>query len=349
MVKRELKSNKIVLFVLLTFLITAFVVGTVLLVKKNEKVYDAMNTAEIEQETTSFETSGDITNEINPAILKTDGDEVLSGPSSFASAVTATVTKTGLATFNVSNGFKATAISFVSAVPSGYTLDSAKTTAFQNTLAAAEKSNVSVYINGTSIALVCSGTMYAPSSCASLFEGFTVLTTIDFTNFDTSNVLNMSRMFSFCTALTSITGLNGFNTSKVTTMERMFDNCSALTSIDVSSFNTANVTDMTHMFAYSKVSALNLSNFNTEKVISFCGMFSNCTSLASLDIRSFKIKGYTDVDYNSTTHIFAPTGLTVYMLQNIKANATITCSAYFKLVLQMQNNCNGVSFSVVAI
>ena len=57
----------------------------------------------------------------------------------------------------------------------------------------------------------------------------------------------MSNMFSFCSALTSL-DLTNFNTTNVTYMYNMFDGCSALTSLDLTNFSTANVECMQEMF-----------------------------------------------------------------------------------------------------
>ena len=57
----------------------------------------------------------------------------------------------------------------------------------------------------------------------------------------------MSRMFSECPSLESI-DLSSFNTTNVKNMSEMFYECSSLKSIDLSSFNTTNVKDMREMF-----------------------------------------------------------------------------------------------------
>ena len=59
----------------------------------------------------------------------------------------------------------------------------------------------------------------------------------------------------------------------------MFYNCSSLISLDLSNFNTQNVTNMNCMFDNcSSLISLDLSNFNTQHVYYF-GMFCNCSSL----------------------------------------------------------------------
>ena len=54
-------------------------------------------------------------------------------------------------------------------------------------------------------------------------------------------------MFYECSSLQSI-NLSSFNTTNVKDMSLMFYECSSLRSIDLSSFNTTNVEDMTWMF-----------------------------------------------------------------------------------------------------
>ena len=60
----------------------------------------------------------------------------------------------------------------------------------------------------------------------------------------------------------------------------MFWGCSSLINIDLSNFNTNNVTDMDYMFANcSSLTYIDLSNFNTNNATSMRGMFSRCNLL----------------------------------------------------------------------
>jgi surface protein len=56
-------------------------------------------------------------------------------------------------------------------------------------------------------------------------------------------------MFENCSSLTSL-DVSGFDTSNVTSMGAMFYNCSGLTSLDLSGFDTSKVTGMNNMFRY---------------------------------------------------------------------------------------------------
>ena len=74
-------------------------------------------------------------------------------------------------------------------------------------------------------------------------------------------------------------------------MRSMFYGCQKLSSLDLSKFNTEKVTDMRDMFwGCSALTSLDLSNFNTEKVESMMGMFFSCSALTSLDLSNFNTK-----------------------------------------------------------
>lgn len=71
---------------------------------------------------------------------------------------------------------------------------------------------------------------------------------IDFTNFNTSKVTNMSDMFGGSLSIKSL-DLSNWDTSNVTNMNGMFSSCRYLTSIiGLENLNTFNVTDMRYMF-----------------------------------------------------------------------------------------------------
>lgn len=95
------------------------------------------------------------------------------------------------------------------------------------------------------------------------------------------------QMFAECVSLTSI-DLSGFDTSNVTTMREMFFNCLSLTELNLSGFDTSNVTDMASMFFYcEKLTELDLTSFNTSKVTNMGGMFQGCYSLTELNLSGF--------------------------------------------------------------
>ena len=84
----------------------------------------------------------------------------------------------------------------------------------------------------------------ATQSCYYLFnqyKGTSVNGLISYS--DTSNVTNMSRMFYYCSSLTTIPQLD---TSKVKIMGDMFYNCPSLTTVP--QLDVSSVTDMSNMF-----------------------------------------------------------------------------------------------------
>ena len=96
-----------------------------------------------------------------------------------------------------------------------------------------------------------------------------------------------NQMFFRCSTLISI-NLSNFNSENVTNMSEMFFGCSSLINLDLSNFNTENVTNMEWMFSYcSSLNNLNLSSFNTQDVISMNSMFEGCSSLINLDLSNF--------------------------------------------------------------
>ena len=134
------------------------------------------------------------------------------------------------------------------------------------------------------------------TNMSSMFYGCSSLTSLNLSNFNTSSVTDMSDMFSRCSSLTSL-DLSSFNASNVTNMDSMFSGCSSLISLDLSSFNTTNVTSLDSMFYYcSSLISLDVSGFNTSKVTNMSGMFRDCSSLTNLDLSSFNASNVTNMD-----------------------------------------------------
>ena len=90
--------------------------------------------------------------------------------------------------------------------------------------------------------------------------------------------------------------LSNFDTSEVTDMHNMFYGTSNLTTLNVSNFDTSKVTDMGLMFyGMSNLTTLDLSNFDTSKVTNMGNMFSSMTNLTSLNLSSFNTSKVTDM------------------------------------------------------
>ena len=88
----------------------------------------------------------------------------------------------------------------------------------------------------------------------------------------------------------------GFNTANVTNMTYMFAYCNSLRNIDLSNFNTENVTNMSYMFAdCNNLTSLDLSGFNTTNVTDMSWMFGHCSRLTSINLSYFNTANVTDM------------------------------------------------------
>ena len=92
--------------------------------------------------------------------------------------------------------------------------------------------------------------------------------------------------------------LSGFDTSNVTDMSDMFYNCSGLTSLDLSPLDTSNVTSMGSMFeGCSGLTSLDLSPLDTSNVTDMWSMFDGCSGLTSLDLSPLDTSNVTDMRF----------------------------------------------------
>lgn len=138
-----------------------------------------------------------------------------------------------------------------------------------------------------------------PKSCDQwfyLFEGLTKIEHLDYLN--TSEVENMGSMFSNCTSLETL-DLSSFNTEKVINMSEMFVGSTNLRTINLpKGFIGSNVTDLNGMFrGCARLTELDLSGSNAEKVKDMCKMFYGCVALSNLNLSGFKTGSVTDMRY----------------------------------------------------
>ena len=90
--------------------------------------------------------------------------------------------------------------------------------------------------------------------------------------------------------------LSGFNTSNVTNMSQMFARMSNLTTLDLSNFDTSKVTNMSYMFGNMyNLTTINLSSFDTSQVTDMSGMFFEISNLTTLDLSSFDTSQVTNM------------------------------------------------------
>ena len=108
---------------------------------------------------------------------------------------------------------------------------------------------------------------------------------------------SLRKWFADMTELYVIYGLEYLVTDNVTDMSEMFRNCYNLTDIDLSTFNTEQVTDMHGMFNVEVLGPyyIGLDNFDTSNVTDMHNMFGGCQNLQTLDISMFDTGNVTDM------------------------------------------------------
>ena len=120
--------------------------------------------------------------------------------------------------------------------------------------------------------------------------------------------------------------LSNFDTSQVTSMSYMFSGMSKLTSLNLSNFDTSKVTDMSNMFSsMSGLTSLNLSSFDTSKVINMSGMFRSMSNLTSLDLSNFNTFKVTDM----SAMFYDMSNLTSLNLSNFDTSNVTNMSSMF--------------------
>ena len=127
------------------------------------------------------------------------------------------------------------------------------------------------------------------------------ITNIDLSNFDTSNVSDMSSMFYQCSGLTSL-DLSNFDTSNVTTMYSMFNLCSGLQELDLSNFNTDKITTIGYMFYRCYKLKIIKGVINCSLVTSIYGLFTDNNMLEEIDGLKNLGKAYTSKSTNNSSY-----------------------------------------------
>ncbi len=165
------------------------------------------------------------------------------------------------------------------------------------------------YNEASSIINVEIGQNISPTSTAFWFFGLINMKKGDFTNLNTSNVVNMDVMFALAGSNSStfeLTGINDWDTSKVTSMISLFYSTGSMApifSLDLSGWDTGSVTSMVSMFNSAGKSATswsigNLSNWDTSSVTDMENMFGSAGKDAlnfALDLSGWDTSSVTDM------------------------------------------------------
>ena len=133
-----------------------------------------------------------------------------------------------------------------------------------------------------------------------MFEGCQELTSINLSNFNTSNIGSdgFDSMFKGCKKVKTISLGNNFVLGGATTLANMFDACESLTSINLSSFSSNSVTDVSAMFRDNR-SLKTIVSSNSFVVKNKTGneMFLNCDVLEGEAGTTYANAGVSDSSY----------------------------------------------------
>ena len=124
--------------------------------------------------------------------------------------------------------------------------------------------------------------IFLNSNSSKTFIGLKELHELDVSNFDTSNVNDMSRMFAYLENIEDL-DLSNFKVKNVKNMEYMFIGMTKIRNLNLDWENNSDVSNTRGMFSGLKsIKLLNLSNLDTRNVINMSAMFENMSSLESI-------------------------------------------------------------------
>lgn len=120
-----------------------------------------------------------------------------------------------------------------------------------------------------------------------LFNGLTMLKTIDFSGLDQSELILHDSMFRDCMSLASL-DFSHFEKIRLSGRAHwIFRNCRSLTSLNLSNFDTSGMSWAMGLFAECvSLESLDLSNLDLSSVETLDRLFENCSSLSSVVLPS---------------------------------------------------------------
>ena len=154
----------------------------------------------------------------------------------------------------------------------------------------------------SSVATLTIGTMYAPrlTELTNFLQGMSSLTTLNVTKF---NLPNVTSLQSFCWQCTS---LPSFDFSKITApnltdISYFFQACSSLVSADLRPLKDHTITDIRYLFnGCTSLTTANFTGctwqFGVAEPYGLMRVFTGCSALQSLDLRSFDVSNLTRMD-----------------------------------------------------
>ena len=117
------------------------------------------------------------------------------------------------------------------------------------------------------------------------------LKSVDLRNWNTNKVEDFFYIFRSCSNLSEILGIENIVTASANNLSGFFSGCVALPEINMSNWDTSNVTNFDEMFDNLSVGSINIKPLNFVSATSIVGMFQNLTNLTSIEANEGQIVG----------------------------------------------------------
>ncbi len=195
----------------------------------------------------------------------------------------------------------------------------------------------------------------------SMFSSLHSLESLDLSDFDTDNLVNMDGMIFGSSKLQSLNLsnwnfnkvtvgfggssnafgpgapsslqtiiLNNVKTDEVTDMTNLFLGLKNLQSLDLSSFDTSNVTNMSSMFnGCSGLTSLDLSMFDTTKLTGTIAMFNNMNSLQELNLSNWKFNDNIAKSFAANSGLSYDANFNSLILENVNTSNVTNMDSMF--------------------
>ena len=162
------------------------------------------------------------------------------------------------------------------------------------------------------------------ASMSSMFEGDTLLTTVNMENLNAPNVMDLSKMFYGATSLTDL-NMSGMQLGKIYSLEKTFANTGLTGKLDLTWVDATNLMSISNFISGSSFTEIDMSGWQLNQFNSLSGLFSNITSLNTISLNNFNGPKVTDISgmFSGTT------GLQTLNLDGIKLGKVETINGMF--------------------
>ena len=162
------------------------------------------------------------------------------------------------------------------------------------------------------------------ASMSSMFEGDTLLTTVNMENLNAPNVMDLSKMFYGATSLTDL-NMSGMQLGKIYSLEKTFANTGLTGKLDLTWVDATNLMSISNFISGSSFTEIDMSGWQLNQFNSLSGLFSNVTSLNTISLNNFNGPNVTDISgmFSGTT------GLQTLNLDGIKLGKVETINGMF--------------------